>query len=54
MIRSVFRELPEAEKPRERLALHGAGVLTDAELLAIFLRTVMTGRDVMTVAKSLL
>ena len=54
MIRSVFRELPEAEKPRERLALHGAGVLTDAELLAIFLRTGMAGRDVMTVAKSLL
>lgn len=30
---------PECERPRERLLLKGAGVLSDAELLAIFLRT---------------
>jgi len=40
--------------PRERLLRHGAGILTDAELLALFLRTGKVGADVMTVAKSLL
>ena len=40
--------------PRERLLRHGAGILTDAELLAIFLRTGRVGADVMTVAKSLI
>lgn len=30
---------PEQERPRERLLQQGAGVLSDAELLAIFLRT---------------
>jgi DNA repair protein RadC len=30
---------PESERPRERLLLKGATVLSDAELLAIFLRT---------------
>jgi len=58
MISSVaapsVRELPEAERPRERLASHGAGVLTDAELLAIFLRTGKAGLDVLSLAKSLL
>ena len=54
MISSCFRELPEAEKPRERLARHGAGVLTDAELLAIFLRTGTAGLDVLSLAKLLL
>ena len=54
MIASHFRELPEAEKPRERLARHGAGVLTDAELLAIFLRTGTAGLDVLSLAKLLL
>jgi DNA repair protein RadC len=48
------RELPEAERPRERLASHGAGVLTDAELLAIFLRTGKAGLDVLSLAQLLL
>jgi len=48
------RALPETERPRERLAAHGAGVLTDAELLAIFLRTGKAGLDVLSLAKSLL
>ena len=54
MIATRFRELPEAEKPRERLLKHGAGVLSDAELLAIFLRTGKVGLDVMTLSKSLI
>ncbi len=54
MISARFRELPPEEMPRERLLRHGAGILTDAELLALFLRTGKVGADVMTVAKSLL
>ncbi|MGA1562811.1 MAG: UPF0758 domain-containing protein, partial [Gammaproteobacteria bacterium] len=33
-----IRDWPENERPRERLLEHGAGALSDAELLAIFLR----------------
>lgn len=54
VISARFRELPQEEMPRERLLRHGAGILTDAELLALFLRTGKVGADVMTVAKSLL
>ena len=36
---SAVREMPEGERPRERLALVGAEVLRDAELLAILFRT---------------
>ena len=54
MISLCFRELPVAEKPRERLAKHGAAVLTDAELLAIFLRTGTAGVDVLSLANLLL
>jgi len=31
-------DLPEDERPRERLARLGASAISDAELLAIFLR----------------
>ena len=31
----AIRELPEAERPRERLALRGPGGLTTAELIAL-------------------
>jgi DNA repair protein RadC len=54
MISPLIRELPQEERPREKVARHGAGILSDAELLAIFLRTGMAGRDVLTVAASLL
>ncbi|KOC88014.1 RadC family protein [Winslowiella iniecta] len=40
--------------PREKLQQRGAGALTDAELLAIFLRTGSVGQDVMTLAGQLL
>ena len=34
-----IRDWPEAERPREKLIDRGPGALSDAELLAIFLRT---------------
>jgi len=40
--------------PREKLQQMGAGALTDAELLAIFLRTGSVGQDVMALAGQLL
>ena len=36
---------PENERPRERLIRHGAQVLSDAELLAIFLRVGVAGKS---------
>ena len=51
---SRFEEVPYEERPRERLWRHGAVVLSDAELLAIFLRTGKKGTDVMTMAKGLI
>ena len=35
----AIREWPDSEKPRERLVRHGAQSLSDAELIAILLRT---------------
>lgn len=37
--RVLIKEIPEDERPRERLIFYGAGVLSTAELLAIALRT---------------
>lgn len=47
-------ELPEHERPRERLAHLGPGALTTAELLAIVLRTGSSREDVLAVASRLL
>ncbi|MEP1215218.1 MAG: DNA repair protein RadC [Marinobacter sp.] len=44
---------PCDERPRERLLAHGAGSLSDAELLAIFLRTGTPGMPVMALARHL-
>lgn len=49
-----IREMPEAERPREKLAAHGASALTDPELIAILLRTGVTGKNVVDVARELL
>jgi len=35
----TIRDWPAGERPREKLLAHGAQALSDAELLAIFLRT---------------
>lgn len=45
---------PEAERPRERLLRHGAAVLTDAEILAVMLRTGTAGCDAVTLGRTLL
>ena len=45
---------PADERPRERLLSNGAGVLSDAELLAIFLRTGIAGRSAVDLARDLL
>lgn len=47
-------EWPEAERPREKLLSRGAGALSDAELLAIFLRTGMRGKTALDLAMELL
>jgi DNA repair protein RadC len=45
---------PEHERPRERLLRHGASQLSDAELLAIFLRTGSAGQSALDLARALL
>src|SRR5690606_6716230 len=40
-----IRDWPTAERPREKLLAHGASILSDAELLAIFLGSGLRGRD---------
>ncbi len=45
---------PEAERPREKLLQRGANALTDAELLAIFLRTGTQGVSAIDLAYNLL
>ncbi|MFO7592631.1 MAG: DNA repair protein RadC [Pseudomonadota bacterium] len=45
---------PAEERPREKLLLRGAAALSDAELLAIFLRTGVTGKSAIDLARELL
>ena len=45
---------PVAERPREKLRNKGASTLSDAELVAIFLRTGTTGRTAVDIARELL
>ncbi len=45
---------PEAERPREKLLSRGPGALSDAELLAIFLRTGCAGKSAVDLARDLL
>ena len=49
-----IREMPQAERPREKLAAHGAAALTDPELIAILLRTGVSGANAVEVARQLL
>ncbi len=48
------RDLPPDDRPREKLVLRGAQNLTDAELLAILLRTGKKGKSVITVSQELI
>ena len=45
---------PTAERPREKLIARGAAALSDAELLAIFLRTGVAGLSAVDIARRLL
>lgn len=45
---------PEHERPREKLLQRGAASLSDAELLAIFLRTGVKGQSAVDLSRSLL
>lgn len=50
----TIREWAGDERPRERLLEHGPGVLSDAELIAIVLRSGMPGENVVDMARGLL
>jgi len=49
-----IKDLPLDSQPREKLAQRGAAALSDAELLAIVLRTGMAGKTVLQMADELL
>lgn len=49
-----LKDWPRAERPRERLLTQGPQTLSEAELLALFLRTGIAGRDVLAVARGAL
>jgi DNA repair protein RadC len=50
----AITDWPRAERPRERLLARGAAALSDAELLAIFLRTGVAGKTAVDLARGLL
>ena len=50
----AITDWPEGERPREKLLGRGAAALSDAELLAIFLRTGVTGKSAVDLARELL
>jgi DNA repair protein RadC len=53
-VHSPITNWPKNEQPREKLRIHGAAALSDAELLAIFLRVGVRGKSAVALAKDLL
>jgi len=51
---SKVKDLPLDDRPREKLLLRGAHNLSDAELIAILLRTGKKGKSVVTITQELL
>ncbi len=49
-----LKDQPASERPRERLAAKGPGALTDAELIAILLRTGLQGANAVAIGAQLL
>lgn len=49
-----IREWPLKERPREKLLQRGAGLLSDAELVAVLLGSGVSGRNVVDLARGLL
>jgi len=52
--RLTIRDLPQGERPRERLKQYGARHLSNTELVAILLRTGMQGENVLSLSSRLL
>ncbi|MGO9037242.1 MAG: RadC family protein [Steroidobacteraceae bacterium] len=50
----AIRDWPSGDRPREKLLDKGAGALSDAELLAILLRTGIAGRSAVDLARDIL
>ena len=50
----TIKDWPKDERPREKLLVHGPAQLSDAELLAIFLRTGSKGKSAVDLARELL
>lgn len=50
----TIHELPEQDRPRERLAALGAGALSDSELIAILLRVGMRGASAIDLGRQLI
>lgn len=50
----AITDWPEHERPREKLLTHGANSLSDAELLAIFLRIGLPGKSAVSLARDLI
>ena len=50
----AITDWPKEERPREKLLARGANALSDAELLAIFLRTGIRGKTAVDLARDLL
>ncbi len=50
----AIKDWPEGERPRERMAAHGPQVLSDAELIAVILRTGTTGQSALDLGRAAL
>ena len=50
----MIRDLPQGERPRERLREYGSKHLSNTELIAILLRTGLPGENVLAMSSRLL
>jgi DNA repair protein RadC len=50
----VIRDMARDERPRERMIMHGAQTLSNAELLALFIGCGMRGKNAIDIARELL
>ena len=50
----LLKDLPEDARPREKLLARGSGALSDAELLALLLRTGLPGKNALQMGQELL
>jgi len=53
-LRYTIKELPESDRPREKLLKFGAPSLSDSELLAIILRTGTAGKNALDLSRELI